>query len=235
MSDRESPSVRLAGLCAGYGRRRVLHELTTEIPAAQMTTIVGPNGSGKSTLLSVLAGTLAPESGTVTLAGSRAPAFVPQRGAVADALPLTVRQVVEMGRWHDRGPWRPLRRADRAVVDAAMDRLGVSDLRRRQLGQLSGGQRQRALIAQGLAQEADLLLLDEPAAGLDLDAAERIAVTLKQLVADGTTIVQATHDLPTARGGDQCLVLRDGRLFASGAPDDVLTDRTLAGLWERGG
>lgn len=233
MSDAEpAPRVWFTGLCACYGRCRVLHELSAEIPAAVLTSVVGPNGSGKSTLLGVMSGLLHPESGQLVHEGARTPAFVPQRGAVGDALPLTVRQVVEMGRWHERGPWRRLRRQDRAAVDAAMERLGVACLAGRQLGQLSGGQRQRALIAQGLAQQSDLLLLDEPGAGLDVEANERIAVALKEVVADGTTVVQATHDMAAARRGDCCLVLRSGRLLASGVPGDVLTDQTLAALWQ---
>jgi zinc/manganese transport system ATP-binding protein len=125
-----------------------------------ITALVGPNGSGKPALLGVMAGVVRPTSGRLQRVGDRPPAFVPQRSAVADALPLTVRQTVEMGRWSHRGPWRRLTRQDRATVDQAMERLGSTDLATRQLGELSGGQRQRALIAQGLAQESDLLLVD---------------------------------------------------------------------------
>ncbi|MFE2046501.1 zinc ABC transporter ATP-binding protein AztA [Streptomyces sp. NPDC059477] len=215
-------------LCAGYGARPALHQLTVEIPALSMTALVGPNGSGKSTLLGVLAGVIHPTSGTLTRRGERPPAFVPQRAAVGDALPLTVRQTVEMGRWGERGPWRRLTRQDRATVDHALDRLGIGDLAARQLGELSGGQRQRALIAQGLAQDSDLLLLDEPTTGLDPEARDRIAALLTELVADGVTVVQATHDLTAARAADTCLLLHDGRLVARGHPGQVLTPTALA-------
>lgn len=223
--------VRLAELSAGYPGRPVLHQLDVEIPALATTALVGPNGSGKSTLLGVLAGVIQPTSGEVHHAGNRPPAFVPQRGAVGDALPLTVRQTVEMGRWGERGPWRRLTRQDRATVDTAMERLGIADLATRQLGELSGGQRQRALIAQGLAQESDLLLLDEPTTGLDPEARERIGVLLTELVADGVTVVQATHDLEAARSADACLLLRDGHLAGQGHPEQVLTTSTLARVW----
>ncbi|MFJ8808669.1 zinc ABC transporter ATP-binding protein AztA [Streptomyces sp. NPDC102490] len=222
---------RLTGLCAGYPGRPVLRQLTCEIPALAVTALVGPNGSGKSTLLGVLAGVIRPTSGDLHRDGERPPAYVPQRGAVADALPLTVRQAVEMGRWGERGPWRRLNRRDRLVVDSALGRLGVADLAPRQLGELSGGQRQRVLIAQGLAQQADLLLLDEPTTGLDPEARERITALLAELVSDGVTVVHATHDLEAARSAEACLLLREGTLAGHGHPGRVLTDSALAQVW----
>ncbi|WP_030871985.1 zinc ABC transporter ATP-binding protein AztA [Streptomyces sp. NRRL S-37] len=227
--------VRFTELSAGYTGHPVLHQLTGAIPALATTALVGPNGSGKSTLLGVLAGVIRPTAGELHHTGSRPPAFVPQRGAVGDALPLTVRQTVEMGRWGERGPWRRLTRRDRATVDTAMDRMGIADLATRQLGDLSGGQRQRALIAQGLAQESDLLLLDEPTTGLDPEARERIAALLTELAADGVTVVHATHDLDAARAADACLLLREGRLTGQGHPDRILVPSTLAGAWRPGG
>ncbi|MEV5548257.1 zinc ABC transporter ATP-binding protein AztA [Streptomyces sp. NPDC052309] len=224
--------IHLSGLCAGYPGRPVLREVSAEIPKLATTALVGPNGSGKSTLLGVLAGVIHPTSGDLHHNGDRPPAFVPQRGAVGDTLPLTVRQTVEMGRWGERGPWRRLTRQDHAAVDAALDRLGIRDLASRQLGELSGGQRQRALIAQGLAQESDLLLLDEPTTGLDPEARERIGALLTALVADGVTVVQATHDLEVARAADACLLLQDGRLAEQGHPDQVLTTSALARVWQ---
>ncbi|MEU5288212.1 zinc ABC transporter ATP-binding protein AztA [Streptomyces sp. CA-278952] len=228
--DRTTP-LRFSGLCAGYPGRPVLHQVSGEINELTTTVLVGPNGSGKSTLLAVLAGVIKPTSGDLLRTGDRPPAFVPQRGAVGDTLPLTVRQTVEMGRWGERGPWRRLTARDHATVDAVLDRLGIGDLASRQLGELSGGQRQRTLIAQGLAQESDLLLLDEPTTGLDPEARERIGALLTALVADGVTIVQATHDLEVARAADACLLLRDGRLVGQGRPDHVLTASSLTQVW----
>ncbi|MFJ7996498.1 zinc ABC transporter ATP-binding protein AztA [Streptomyces sp. NPDC096310] len=223
-----TPRVRFAALCAGYPGRPVLRQLDAAIPGLAMTALVGPNGSGKSTLLGVMAGVIRPTSGELHHNGVLPPAFVPQRTAVGDTLPLTVRQTVEMGRWGERGPWRRLTGRDHATVDHALDRLGIGALASRQLGELSGGQRQRALIAQGLAQGSDLLLLDEPTTGLDPEARERIATLLTELVADGVTVVQATHDLEAARASDTCLVLHDGRLAGDGHPDQVLTTAALA-------
>ncbi|MBD0838026.1 MULTISPECIES: zinc ABC transporter ATP-binding protein AztA [unclassified Streptomyces] len=224
--------IRFSGLCAGYPGRPVLHQVSAEIAELTTTVLIGPNGSGKSTLLGVLAGVIKPTSGDLLRTGDRAPAFVPQRGAVGDTLPLTVRQTVEMGRWGERGPWRRLTARDHATVDATLDRLGIGDLASRQLGELSGGQRQRALIAQGLAQESDLLLLDEPTTGLDPEARERIGALLTALVADGVTVVQATHDLEVARAADACLLLQDGRLAGQGPPEQVLTTSALTRVWQ---
>ncbi|MYR45332.1 zinc ABC transporter ATP-binding protein AztA [Streptomyces sp. SID5910] len=228
----KSERVRFTELDAGYPGRPVLHQLSAAIPALTMTALIGPNGSGKSTLLGVLAGVIDATSGQLRYAEGRPPAFVPQRGAVGDALPLTARQTVEMGRWGERGLWRRLTRQDRAVVDSAMERLGVAGLATRQLGELSGGQRQRVLIAQGLAQQSDLLLLDEPTTGLDPEARERITALLAELVTDGTTVVQATHDLDAARSAGACLLLSDGRLVGQGPPERVLTPAALSRVWQ---
>ncbi|WP_282688603.1 MULTISPECIES: zinc ABC transporter ATP-binding protein AztA [unclassified Streptomyces] len=230
--DVRNERVRFQRLSAGYPGRPVLHQLSAAIPSLAMIALVGPNGSGKSTLLGVLAGVITATSGELRYAEGSPPAFVPQRGAVGDTLPLTARQTVEMGRWGQRGLWRRLTRADRNAVDSAMERLGVADLGARQLGELSGGQRQRVLIAQGLAQQSDLLLLDEPTTGLDPEARERITALLTDLVADGTTVVQATHDLEAARSADACLLLADGRLIGQGSPEEVLTPEALARIWQ---
>ncbi|MFE0476000.1 zinc ABC transporter ATP-binding protein AztA [Streptomyces sp. NPDC058947] len=231
-SPERAAHIHFSGLCAGYPGRPVLRQVTAGIPQLATTVLVGPNGSGKSTLLGVLAGVIKPTSGVLVRTGDRPPAFVPQRGAVGDTLPLTVRQAVEMGRWGERGPWRRLTRRDHATVDAALDRLGIGALASRQLGELSGGQRQRALIAQGLAQESDLLLLDEPTTGLDIEARERIGELLTALVADGVTVVQATHDLEAARAADACLLLQNGRLTGQGRPEQVLTTSALTQVWQ---
>ncbi|TXS41827.1 zinc ABC transporter ATP-binding protein AztA [Streptomyces sp. t39] len=225
-----APRVRVSDLSAGYPGRPVLRRIDADIRPFTITAVVGPNGSGKSTLLGVLAGVIDPAAGDIAYGSPVPPAFVPQRAAVGDTLPLTVRQTVEMGRWAERGPWRRLTRQDRARVDTAMERLGITALAARQLGELSGGQRQRALIAQGLAQGSDLLLLDEPTTGLDPEAGERIAALLTGLAADGVTVVQATHDLAAARAADDCLLLHEGRLAAQGRPDQVLTASALTGI-----
>ncbi|MBE1537465.1 zinc ABC transporter ATP-binding protein AztA [Actinomadura algeriensis] len=208
----DETAITMRGIRAGYGARTVLHGITARVPRARVTALVGHNGSGKSTLLGVLAGSLAPSAGTLERSGDRRPALVLQHTDVPAALPLTARDAVAMGRWAHRGWWRRLTGHDRAVVAQSMERVGVADLARRQLGELSGGQYQRVLIAQGLAQRSDLLLLDEPGAGLDQDARERILEIFAELAADGVTIVHATHDAGAAGRADHRLLLREGRL-----------------------
>jgi zinc/manganese transport system ATP-binding protein len=215
-------AITLEGLRAGYGSRTVLHGITARVPRARVTALTGHNGSGKSTLLGVLAGSLAPSAGTVERACSRRPAVVYQRTEVPASMPMAVRDAVAMGRWARRGWWRPLTRGDRAVIEECMERLGIADLARTQLDRLSGGQYQRVLIAQGLAQESDLLLLDEPAAGLDHRARDRILEVFEGLAAGGVTVVHATHDDGAARRADHRLHLREGRLA-----DDVATPAGL--------
>ncbi|WP_199429642.1 zinc ABC transporter ATP-binding protein AztA [Qaidamihabitans albus] len=217
--------VAIHDLTVRYGRHEVLRGLTARVPASAATAVVGPNGSGKSTLLGAIAGVVTPASGSVARHGTGRPAFVVQRSTVADALPITVRQTVAMGRWAHRGPWRRLTRKDRSVVEDTMARLGILDLAERQLGALSGGQRQRALVAQGLAQESDLLLLDEPAAGLDMTARRHIAEALADATARGVTVVHATHHLDDAMRAEHCLLLREGLLVAEGSPAGILRNR----------
>ncbi|MFC9064546.1 zinc ABC transporter ATP-binding protein AztA [Streptomyces carpaticus] len=205
--------VTLHEVTADYPGHRALHGISATLPAGAVTALTGPNGSGKSTLLNLLAGTLTPTTGTISYGRPCRPAYVVQRSAVPDALPLTVREAVTMGRWAERGPWRRLTRADRAVVDDCLTRLGIADLAHRQLGGLSGGQRQRTLIAQALAQRSPLLLLDEPTAALDAAAQRQITDTLTRIAAeDGTTVVHATHHPAEAAAADHTLTLAAGHL-----------------------
>ncbi|WP_067696379.1 zinc ABC transporter ATP-binding protein AztA [Nocardia jejuensis] len=214
MHNPDAPAIRIDALSAGYPGRTVLQGVSAEIPSGRITAVVGPNGSGKSTLLSVLAGVLAPVSGTIERASRCRPALVVQHSAVPLTLPITVRQTVAMGRWSQRGPWRRLTRHDRLVVRICLDRLGIAELADRRLGALSGGQRQRALLAQALAQESDLLLLDEPASGLDADARRDISELLVELADTGVTVVQATHDDAEASRAHHRLLLHDGHVRA---------------------
>lgn len=205
-------AIRLRGLFAGYPGRAVLHDVSADIPAGKVTALVGPNGSGKSTLLAVLAGVLAPTAGTLWHTSQHRPAYVVQHTSVPPTLPITVRETVRMGRWAHRGPWRRLTRADRGIVDDCLVRLDLTDLATRRLDDLSGGQRQRVLLARALAQEAEVLLLDEPAAGLDSRTQQAISQILRDISATGVTVVQATHDPDEAARADHHLTLDTGKL-----------------------
>ncbi|MEU0508535.1 zinc ABC transporter ATP-binding protein AztA [Amycolatopsis sp. NPDC006125] len=219
----------LNNVSAGYARQVVLHEVSAVFPAGAVTALVGANGSGKSTALSVLAGIVRPAAGSVERPAGRA-ALVVQHDAVPALLPVTVWETVEMGRWAGH-PWRRLSRHDRAVAERCLTRLGLDQIAGRRLSALSGGQRQRALVAQALAQETDLLLLDEPTAALDVPARETISRTLREVADSGVTVVHATHDLTEARAADHCVLLRQGRVLAEGPSETVLSQDNLLDAW----
>jgi zinc/manganese transport system ATP-binding protein len=206
-------AIELDRASARHGAATVLHGVTMSLPAQQITAVTGHNGSGKSTLLGLLSGTHPLTSGSLRRFHTGRAALVVQRSEVPDALPITVRQTVAMGRWAHRGAWRRLTREDRAIVDRCMERLGVAGLAGRRLGALSGGQRQRVLLAQGLAQQSDLLLLDEPATGLDAEAKGRIGAILAEERARGVTVVHATHDPEDAADADHRIALSHGRIL----------------------
>ncbi|WP_152347605.1 zinc ABC transporter ATP-binding protein AztA [Brevibacterium sp. CFH 10365] len=207
--EKSPPSVDVTGLTCHYGGHLAVDAIDLHIPAGVVTALVGHNGSGKSTVLMALAGLLRPSAGAI--AGRPADiAFVPQHSSAPDHLPITVRQTVEMGRWRTTGPFGRLSRRDRRIVDDCLERLHISDLADRRLGGLSGGQRQRTLVAQGLAQKAPLLLLDEPLAGVDSQAVALIGRAIGGVRSEGTTIVLATHDQAQADSADQVVRLRQG-------------------------
>jgi zinc/manganese transport system ATP-binding protein len=205
---------RLLGVSAHHDGRSALQGVDLEVRAGRLTVLVGPNGSGKSTLLGVLAGTHRDVEGQVALPAPGSTAFVVQRSAVTDRLPITVRETVAMGRWASLGAWRPLGRRDRVVVDECLEALDVAGLGRRPLAALSGGQRQRVLVAQGLARQADLLLLDEPTAGVDAAATALIRGAVDSELARGATVVEATHDHTLRGPGVDVVHLVDGRRVA---------------------
>ncbi|WP_371520539.1 ABC transporter ATP-binding protein [Kitasatospora sp. NBC_01300] len=222
------------GLDLRYGDRTIVDGLDLELPGGAVTAIVGPNACGKSTLLRGLVRLLAPAAGTVTLDGSdihrmsaRALAkrmgLLPQQPVTPEA--ITVEALVRLGRYPHQRMLSPWSKSDQAAVEDALARTGTAELREQQVDRLSGGQRQRAWIALALAQDTELLLLDEPTTFLDL----RHQLDVLDLVADlhaeaGRTVVMVLHDLgQAARYADHLVVLKDGRLAAAGPPAEVLT------------
>ena len=225
--------ITLRQIRVSHGATVALDGVSASIPAGRVTALAGANGSGKSTLLGVLAG-IQPWQGGERLAAGRI-ALVLQRSAAPDTLPLTVFETVSMGRWAHRGLWRPLSGSDRAVIAVSIEALGLTGLERRPLGELSGGQRQRALVAQGLAQRAEVLLLDEPAAGLDGDALLLIDRAIRAEADRGAAVVCATHDPEVIRRADHVIRLaagrvadQDGEVAPSCPPADELPRRTWA-------
>lgn len=204
--------VHLLGISVDLGGTRALGDVTLEVRAGEVLALAGHNGSGKSTLLGVIAGTQPHSAGRVRRSGRMA--FVVQRSSVPASLPLTVGDTVSMGRWSVRGGWRSLSRDDKRIIGESIDALGLSGLEARPLGALSGGQRQRALVAQGLAQRADILLLDEPSAGLDDEARALIDLAIAREVARGTAVVHATHDAEVIRSADRVVRLESGQIMS---------------------
>lgn len=223
-------AVSATELVLAYGARTVVTASTFEVPMGAVTALIGPNGAGKSTLLNAIGGLLAPRSGRLDVPAALRPggvAYVLQATKVNEHLPLTVRETVTMGRYAHTGPFGRLRSSDRAAVDRAMEALGIADLAGRPLNELSGGQRQRAFVAQGLAQGAEVLLLDEPVTGLDIISRRHILDAVLAERAAGHAILVSTHDLGDAAAADHLLLLA-GRVVASGPPAAVLTDEHLA-------
>ncbi|NEM08591.1 zinc ABC transporter ATP-binding protein AztA [Geodermatophilus normandii] len=184
------------------------------LPAGTVTALVGVNGAGKSTLLDVLAGVLQPTTGRARGLDRLTVAYVPQRSAVPDDLPLTVADTVAMGRWRERGPWRRLRTSDRALIAACADQLDLTGLLGSPLSAVSGGQRQRALVAQGLVARADVLLVDEPTAGVDAATQRAVLRALASEAARGAVVVHATHEPAAVESADRVLALAAGRVDA---------------------
>ena len=220
-----STAVSLTDIHVDYGSIHAIGDLSLELPAGSSVAIIGPNGSGKSTLLKVIAGVIEPTSGSVDTRGASA-AIVLQSTDVDDGVPLTVRDVVTMARYPRLGLLRRLGTHDRETVDTAMARLEIDDLANRQIHQLSGGQRQRAFVAQGLAQESPILLLDEPLTGLDIRSRSIITSALADEHAAGRTIITTTHNFDDAANCELVLLLAT-RFVAFGPPDEVFTEEHL--------
>ncbi len=218
-------AISTVNLCADYGDTHALCDVSLEVPEASSLAIIGPNGSGKSTLLGVLAGTIDAVAGTATVAGE-APALVLQSTDVDRSLPITVRDTVSLARYPSLGLLGRFSSKDKAAINNALERLGVADLADRQLHELSGGQRQRVLVAQGIAQETDVLLLDEPITGLDMTSRSIILDLVDEEVANGRTVVMTTHDLEEARLCNHVLLLNSSAL-AFGTPDEVMNADNL--------
>jgi manganese transport system ATP-binding protein len=212
-----------------YGSTMAIDRSSFSIPAGTITAIIGPNGSGKSTLLNAIAGLIDPLSGSIDTPDVHSTtdiSYVLQATRVNEALPISVREVVSMGRYATAGAYRWLSSDDRSAVAEAMNRMSITDIGSRHLHELSGGQRQRVFVAQGLAQEHEILLLDEPLTGIDLPTAQAIDSVIHDETTRGCTVIMTTHDLSEAQVSDY-VVLLSGRVVASGPPEHVLTQDNL--------
>ena len=225
--------LRVEGVTVGYDGRPVLEDVTFSVFGGEQVAVVGPNGAGKSTLFKAIAGLLLPWSGRISVFGCDPHrerveiSYVTQRSEVDLSFPVTVADVVMMGRVGRMGWLRWPSRADREAVREALAQVGMEGLADRQIGELSGGQQQRVFIARALAQGADLLLMDEPFAGVDATSEQAILELLYRLRARGLTVLLSTHDLNLAADRFDRVLLLNRRLIAQGPPEEVFCPEVL--------
>ncbi|HEY5664953.1 MAG TPA: metal ABC transporter ATP-binding protein [Ilumatobacter sp.] len=212
-------------VCVHYGSVVALAPTSFELAGGVVLALVGSNGSGKTTMLSLIAGLVEPEEGTLGV--NATVAMVTQHRLHHRWMPMSVDEVLRMGRYQRRGLLGLMRRDDRDSIDWAAEQLEVAGLRRRSFGELSGGQQQRVLVAQALAGRPDLLLLDEPITGLDLPSQLRILEVIAHHAAGGGSVVFSTHHLAEARRADRVMLMA-GCVLADGPPEQVLVPSLLA-------
>jgi ABC-type Mn2+/Zn2+ transport system ATPase subunit len=235
----ERPVLTVEDLSFGFGNHTVLERVDLQLRPGEFTALVGPNGAGKSTLLRIVLGLLAPQAGRVELFGTPPRrlrdrwrlGYVPQRPRLAPDLPATVTEVVAAGRLAKQGWWRRPRPADRAAVSHALESVALDDLRDARVVELSGGQQQRVLIAKALASEPELLILDEPIAGVDAQAQRLFRQSLVHLLREhDAAVLLVSHELgAVADDLDRVVVLRRRVLF-DGKPRELADSGVSLGV-----
>ncbi len=237
-------AISIRGVSAGYGDVPALKNIDLSLPAGRSIAIIGPNGAGKSTLLKVLTGTKRVSSGEITVCGMdirharrvAAVGYVPQETEIDWDFPLSVGDVVLSGRYPRRRIEGGIRRVlparfigahHIAAAQEALQDMEIADLKKRPIGALSGGQKKRVFLARAIAQDPQVLLLDEPLAGVDRVSERLILERLKRFVTAGVTVVMVTHDLPTVRECADTVILLNQRIAGVGAPEEMLSGESL--------
>ncbi len=228
----DAPILRAEGLGVGYESGLALEDVSFELKVGERLAVVGPNGAGKSTLLKIIAGVLSPTEGHIEIFGNVPGghiciAYVSQRSLVDWSFPVTVADVVMMGRVGQLGLLRNPRASDWEVVNQSLETVGLTDLAKRQINQLSGGQQQRMFIARALAQEAELMLMDEPLSGLDVNSQEEVFQILDDLKKQGVTVLVSLHDLKMAAQRFDQVMLLNQRMLGIGPAEGVLVPENL--------
>ena len=219
-------------LCVGYGKHPVVEGVMLDMYPGELLVLIGTNGSGKSTLLKTLAGLIHPVHGDLHVLGQHAGqlptrvAYLPQHPVSSHTLPLQVRDVVTMGRFAHLGLFKRTSSSDRTIVSSAMQRTGIDEQANKPIRDLSGGQQQRTHLAQVLAREAEILLLDEPTAGLDINGRKLVSELIAAERARGVTVVMATHELADAEQATSVMLLAQ-RVVSMGPPQEALRDEYL--------
>jgi manganese/iron transport system ATP-binding protein/manganese/zinc/iron transport system ATP- binding protein len=232
------PAIEVQNLTVSFGPRPALLDVSLRIHPGLLVGVIGPNGAGKSTLIKAIIGFIKPDLGSVRIQGMPVESargritYVPQRGAVDWDYPITVREVAMMGRYSHVPWWRDPGPADHELVSEALQMVRMEEFADRQIGQLSGGQQQRVFMARALAQGAEILLLDEPFAGVDAATERSILDVLESAKQGGRTLVVVHHDLATAAEYFDRLALIKQRLYAYGPPEAVLNPDLLGEVYE---
>jgi ABC-type Mn2+/Zn2+ transport system ATPase subunit len=225
----EPARLEIENVTVAYDGTQILRELSFQVPHGAQVAVVGPNGAGKSTLFKALVGLLPLQEGRILVHGRElgshhdCVAYVPQRGEVDWRFPVTVEDVVMMGRFGHQGYFGRASKADHAAVAAALEHMGIANLAKQPIGDLSGGQQQRVFLARALAQEPHILLMDEPFTGVDATTQEAVLRLLDDLREDGLTVLVSTHDLSLAMQRFEFVLLLNRRLVAYGPPPAVFT------------
>ncbi len=231
--DAPDPVVEFHDLTVSYDKKPVLWNIDMTLPRGALTGIIGPNGAGKSTLIKAAMGLLPLGSGFIRLFDQplddvrERVSYVPQRETIDWDFPTSVLDVVLMGRYGKLGLLKRPGKKDKAIAMECLEKVGMAPLRRRQIAQLSGGQQQRVFLGRALAQEADLYFMDEPFAGVDAATESAILSILRELTAQGKTVIVVHHDLQSAAEFFDWIVLLNLRLIASGPITEVFTNALL--------
>ncbi|MBN9388584.1 MAG: metal ABC transporter ATP-binding protein [Chloroflexi bacterium] len=229
----QPPLLKIENLSVAYGPVLALQNVSLTLPGSGFVGVIGPNGAGKSSLLKGLLG-MVPTGGTVSIAGKSLAharlriSYVPQRSEVRWDFPVTVEEVVMMGRYKHIGWVKFPGKEDRRIVAETLEQVGMTEFRQRQIGQLSGGQQQRVFVARALAQQGDIMLLDEPLTGVDTTSQEVIINLLERLRDQGKLIIMATHDLNATSRECDLVACINHRLVAFGPPAEVFKPEILA-------
>ncbi len=234
MANQDQYAIQVEALNVSYDRKRVLSAVYLNLKPGLVYGLLGPNGAGKSTLFKAILDLIDVDTGRVLINGGsvqdirKEVVYVPQRDDVDLSFPATVYDVVRMGRFPHVSLMQRLGKADKLAINEALEKLGISHLRDRQIGQLSGGQQQRVFLARAMAQQADIWFLDEPFVGVDATTEARIMTLLHDLANQGRTVIVIHHDLSTVRNYFDQVILMNQRIVAYGKTSEIFTDEKVA-------
>lgn len=233
----DNVTIKVEGLSVSYETKRVLSNVYLNLVDSSIYGVIGPNGAGKSTLFKSILGLIDTNAGKIKVLGQdidkvrKRIAYVPQKDEVDWHFPATVIDIVLMGRYPHKGILQRINAEDKRIAQDALDALGIADLKNRQIGELSGGQQQRVFLARALCQEADIFLLDEPFVGVDMTTEEKIITILKELSAQGKTLLVVHHDLSTVEAYFDKVILLNQRIIAYGPTETNFTQEKVAAAY----